>query len=117
MPINAHIGSASMNQPGTYQFSIENIVPDTATQFLIYATAYSGNTRDPTIFIDISVFVFIDEKRLTQHLFVIGYPQDAYNTNTDNMWFPVPSSKIINVQVPVGIPGISEFVLRAIGYC
>ena len=92
-------------------------MPDTATQILIYTTAYSGNTRELSIFMDVSVFVYIDERRLSQHLSLIGYPQDAYNTNSDNMWFPVPANKIVNVEFPYGVPGISEVVLRAVGYC
>ena len=117
MPIDRHIGSERLNHPELHQFSIANIVPDTATQFLIYATVYSGNTYGPSVFIDVSVFVYVDEKRLAQHLYVTGYQQEAYSSNTDNMWFPVPSNKLIYVQVPVGVPGYAWFTLHAIGYC
>lgn len=117
MPIDRHIGSAKLNHPELYQFSIANIVPDTATQLLIYATVYSGNTYGPTVFTDVSVFVYIDGKRLSQHLYITGYHQEAYSSNTDNMWFPVPSDKLVYVQVPVGVPGFAGFTLDAIGYC
>jgi hypothetical protein len=117
MPINKHIGGAQFDQPRIHQFSLENIVPETATQLLIYATVYSGNTYGPTVFVDISIFVYVDDKDLAQHLYITAYQQEAYNSNTDNMWFPVPSSKIIYVYVPVAVPGWAGFRLEAIGYC
>ena len=119
MPIDKNnvIGRESLNRPGLYQFSIANLVPDTATQFLIYATVFSGNTYSPSVFMDVSVFVYVDEKRLAQHLFVIGHEQVAFSINSDNMWFPVPSNKLVYVLVPEGVPGYAWFRFHAIGYC
>ena len=116
-PLDKFIGADTLNYQHTFVYSIADIVPDTATQFLVHATTYCGNTRDPTVFVDIPIYVTVDGRRLSQYLFIIGYPQDAYNTNTDNMWFPVPFDKTINVEIPRSVPGICEFKLTAIGYC
>jgi hypothetical protein len=117
MPISRRIGSGKLNPPQIYQYNLANIVPETATQVLLYATIYSGNTYDSTILVDVSIFVYVDEKRLAQHLFIIAYRQDAYSSNTNNMWFPVPSNKMLYIQVPVGVPGWTGFWVDAIGYC
>ena len=116
-PLEKIIGQDTFNYQRTFTYSIANIVPDTATQFLVYATTWCGNTKEPITFIDIPIYVTVDGRRLSKYLFIIGYLQDAYNTNTDNMWFPVPSDKIINVEVPQSVPGICKFKLTAIGYC
>ena len=117
-PIFTPIGEGTLNFVQTYQFNIENIIPDTATQVLIYARTHCGNTKQPAaVFADVSVFVNIDGMLLSKYLLVIGYAQDAYNTNSDNMWFPVSSTKTIHVDSPRPIPGICEFRLTAIGYC
>ena len=71
---------------------------------------------EPITFADIAVFVNIDGKNLAQHLFVIGYPQNAYNTNSDNMWFPMPSTKTINVEIVRPVYGICKFRITATGY-
>ena len=107
-----------MNSAQTHPFSIAGIIPDTATQFLVYATIHcGGNLVEPNVFVDVSIFVNIDGMRLSKYLEVVGYPQDAYNTNSDNMWFPVPSTMTVFVEVPYPVYGICRFRLTATGYC
>ena len=117
-PVDKFIGEGYLSPAQTYQYSIADAIPDTATQFLVYATINcGGNLEEPNVFVDVSVFVNIDGMRLSKYLQVVGYPQEAYNTNSDNMWFPVPSSMVINVEVPYPVYGICRFRLTATGYC
>lgn len=108
----------TLNFARLYQFNVENIIPDTATQILIYAKTHCGNAYlKSAMFMDVSVFVNIDGMPLSKYLLVVGYHQDAYSTNSDDMWFPVPSNKVINVNIPKSIPGVCNFRLIIIGYC
>ena len=100
------------------QNDIPDIIPDTAAQFLVYGTIYCGKISvATTILSDIEIYVTIDGKNLAQHLFVIGYDQDAYNTNSDNMWFPMPSNRKIYVDIKRPIGGDCKYKLVATGYC
>ena len=49
---------------------------------------------------DVTYYVEMNGKRYQHFLRVYAYPQDAFNTNSDNMWFPMPSNRMVCIDAP-----------------
>ena len=109
------LGLISFNNPATYQFFIPDVVPDTAREFLLYASVICGGTvRDLSA--DIIFYVENGSTRYEKFLHMYGWDQLAYNTNSDNMWFPMPSNRLVHMELPIAFPGSCWAQLFTIGY-
>ena len=100
---------------GTYQHSIPSAIPDTAREVLLYATVFCGQTT-PHLNSDIMLYTMEGDQRFGMYLRMHGWVQSAINTNSDNMWLPMPSNRLLYVQVPATYSGVCGFRLSATGY-
>ena len=113
IPINATLSLVA----GTYQHSIPSAIPDTAREILLYATVFCGLTTQ-NINTDIAIYTVVGNERFEMYLRMHGWNQEAINTNSDNMWLPMPSNRLVYVQVPSTYSGagVCGFRLSATGY-
>ena len=111
----AYIGSTSLTYTTTHSYVIPYTVPSSAREVLIYgivAGGYAGNN----IFQDIKIFTQEGTTRYKKYLYMHSWSQDAWNTNSDNMWFPMPSNRRILMTVSRNHGGNGYARLYAIGY-
>ena len=112
------IGINNLNKDARLSFQIpNNIFPVTAKEILLHATVQCGSsTAAGNPFVDVSFYVEENGIQFKKLLLMRGYSQNAYNTNSDNMWFPMPSNGMVYTDVPVALPGYCDTSISAIGY-
>ena len=54
--------------------------------------------------VDIPYYVVENGIRYEYFLRTYAYTHDAVNTNSENMWFPMPSDRKVYVEVPIAFP-------------
>ena len=82
----------------------------------MYATVRCGWSSSTHMEADIEYYVEVNGVRYKHYLHMYGYRQGAYNTNSDNMWFPMPSNRMLHVEVPLEFTGHCTSVARVIGH-
>ena len=115
VPITS-IGSTNLRHPNTFSFVIPSVIPSAAKNVLIYAILSSGGAN---IGITLHLKVFTQDgsnKRFEKYLYLLSYYQNAVNTNSDNMWFPMPSNRRIYMTVDRDVGAHCGAQLFAIGY-
>lgn len=93
----------------------ENIVPRGAKEILILLAIHT-QFSSPNTTSCISVFVEEDGVRYSKFIKAQIYWQRAWNDNTDNVWLPMPTDRVVNVDVPVQCGGTFCCEVRLIGY-
>ena len=108
-------GSSNLQHAGTLSFTIPNAVPSSAREILIHAGAVNGNDhRIP--YHNLKIFTQIGTTRYEKYLLLYGWRQEAANTNSDNMWFPMPPNRRVYLTVYASHGGNAMLRLYAIGY-
>ena len=110
-----NIGVVKLVNATAYDFQIPNVIPPTAMEFMIYATVKCGYANLRRIS-DIILYVWHNGLRFEKFLYMHGYDQNALNTNSDNMWFPMPTDRLVHLEITVAIPGNCNALLSTIGY-
>jgi hypothetical protein len=94
-----HVGSFDL-QKSAVSFNLpSSTIPPGASEMLVYAGVFFGNCPGGNIQ-DIKISVNANGVSYDQFIFMRYYLQAAWNSNSDNMWFPVPSDGKINIQIP-----------------
>ena len=109
------IGGTSMRHPGTLSYVIPSVIPSIAKNVLVYATMYTGHANH----VSQSIKVFTQDgsdKRYEKYLYSFSYSQNAINTNSGNMWFPMPTNRRIYMTVTHDAGANSAAHLNAVGY-
>ncbi len=115
VPITS-IGSSNLRHPNTFSFVIPNVIPSTAKNVLIYAVMSCGHANVANT---LHLKIFTQDgssKRFEKYLYMLTLNQNAYNTNSDNMWFPMPINRRIYMTVDRDIGTNCGAYLYAIGY-
>ena len=99
------IGKVRLNTNEIQSFSLEDYVPSDAKEVLIFATISTGhfsNAEDKVGYMTMwtSNGPLKYEKYLSYHM----YPQNAWSTNSDNMFFPVTPNKTLHLSFDTLIP-------------
>ena len=116
-PVNmTEIGGDNLNTATTLSYNVPSIIPNTAQGVLLYSIARCGTSSDVGRGGDITYYVVENEVRYEHFLLMRAYPQEAHNTNSDNMWFPMPSNRLVYVDVPIALPGNCFTTVSVIGY-
>ena len=115
-PVNrTEIGQHNLNTATTLNFIIPSLIPNTAQAVLLYVTAHCGfSTIDMGA--DISYYVVVNGTRYEHFLHMFGYRQQAHNTNSDNMWFPMPPNRLLYVGIPQEFPRNCHTYVSVIGH-
>ena len=115
-PVNkTHIGGNYLNTAHSLSYTIPSIIPSTAREVLVYSSANCG-WSSINMAVDITYYVEVNGIRYEHFLHTHAYRQDAVNTNSDNMWFPMPPNRIVHVEAPLAIPDYCNTVTSVIGY-
>ena len=106
------IGSSTLRQAATITFIIPTIIPSNASEVLIHVAFQGSNT--PTQ--DLKIFTQIGSTRYEKYLIIMAY--SGGNTNSDNMWFPMPLNRRVYLTTlrASGQSQSGEVKLYAIGY-
>ena len=111
----ALIGASNLRYASTLSFTIPKVIPSTAKEVLVNAGIRIGHSNiGPNV--NIKIFTQIGSTRYEKYLLVYSWPQEAYNTNSDNMWFPMSTDRKLLVTVPAAFGKNAGIQLDAIGY-
>ena len=109
-------GGLSLQNATTFNFQIPDIIPLAAREFMVYAIVKCGGTHHQRVG-DIIFYVMHNGLRFEKFLYMHSYRyQEAWNTNSDNMWFPMPADRLLHVEITVAIPGNCRTLFFTIGY-
>jgi hypothetical protein len=65
---------------------------------------------------DIIFYVMHNGLRFEKFLYMHSYNQGAWNTNSDNMWFPMPTDRLIHIEITVAIDSGCPALFYVVGY-
>ena len=109
------IGGTNLRTLSTFSYTIPNVIPSTAKEVLVHASLHSG-TALSGIPQHVKIFTQEESNRYEKYLYVLSFNQPAFNTNSDNMWFPMPSNRRIMMVVTRDEGPNCGAELHAIGY-
>ena len=111
----ARIGLTHLLEATTESFTIPDIVPSGVREVLIFVALSSAGSKKGTIQ-DLKVYTQIGITRYAKYINLFVWSENAYSTNSDNMWFPMPPDRKIYLTTSIAVgPGIGVY-LDAIGY-
>lgn len=113
VPLTA-IGSTNLQHAGTLAYTIPSVIPSNAVEVLVYASVRCGYSAHITQ--DIKIYTQQGTRRYEKYLFMTSWPQSAYNTNSDNMWFPMATNRRIYMEISRAHGNNCGGYLKAIGY-
>ncbi len=110
------IGNTNFRSTGTLTFEIPDIIPDDAIEVLVYAYFRVGTSSGSES--HFKIYTEGDEGE-EYAKYISLFPSNSRNhwdTNSDNMWFPMTSSRRIFLNVPSALSININGFLHAIGY-
>ena len=110
------IGYTQFRSVGTLSYAIPNIIPDDAKEVLVYVSTFVGNSGPSSLISHLKIFTEIEENDYVKYVGIRTYPQDAWISNSDNLWFPMPSNRRVHVQVPNAHTSYIDGYFYVIGY-
>ena len=117
--VKTHIGNFSLQNATTYNFQIPDIIPFAAREFMVYGIVKCGRS-DPLTNKSkgqIIFYVIHNGLRFDKFLFMeSNYNRNAWTTNSDNMWFPMPADRLLHVEITVDNPGNCSTLFFTTGY-
>ena len=94
----------------------ENAVPKGSKEILVLLATHSEFSWPHKVTSTISVFIEEDGVRYSKFIKIQNYEQKAWNDNTDNVWLPFPTNRMVNVDVPVQFGKMFWCDVHIIGY-
>ena len=107
------IGSSSLQHAATVSFTIPKVIPNSAKEILVHAGVYTKNSYGGSNYYTIKVFTQIKSSRYEKYVLIYS---GGVNTNSDNMWFPMPPNRRVYITIPTPLGPNSGAKLYAIGY-
>ena len=110
------IGNTDFRSRGTLSYEIPSIIPDEAMEVLIYAYFYKRSSSGSTSHFKIHT-EGDDGEEYAKYITLTPYSYSySHSSNTDNLWFPMPSSRRIFLNVPNALSSSIGGLLYVIGY-
>ena len=110
------IGTSTLQEATTESFAIPDAIPDKARDVLVYASISSGYNPKSS-YDDLKISTQRGTKNYEQYLGIATWPQNSINTNSDNMWFPMPNNRRVYVTIPKAFAGSgTTFRIAVAGY-
>ena len=111
-----HIGGTNLRHPNTFSYVIPSVIPSTAKNVLVYAAMHCG-TANRDVGEHIKIFTQDGSNmHYEKYLYVYTWNQSAINTNSDNMWFPMPINRRIYITVDKDAGPSCAAGVYAVGY-
>ena len=111
-----NIGSTSSRTTGTLTYDIPSVIPSNAKEVLILASARVGNSGPSSHRHYIKIYTQQGSQQFEKYIYIVTYPQNAWSTNSDNLWFPMTTGRQVFVDLTVAHTGNLIIFLHAIGY-
>lgn len=109
------IGSSSFQSAHTVSYLIPSVIPNTANEVFVYGEFQSGRSS-PDRTSHFKIYTENNGRRYEQYILLHSFGQSAWNTNSDNLWFPMPRNRRIYMHIPNVHGGNIWGTLYAIGY-
>ncbi len=110
------IGSSTFRHSGTLSYEIPAVIPSDAKEVLVYANFQHGTSGPSDRISHFKIFTEDGVHDYAKYITLHAYGQNAWNTNSDNLWFPMPSNRRVNLNVPNVLNGNIYGTLYVIGY-
>ena len=111
------IGNSTLLSMDTSAFDIPDVIPSTAKNVLVYAPFYTGTSNNGR---SQHLKIFTQDgsdNSYEKYLFMHTYPMNGVNTNSENMWFPMPANWMVHMSLFEAAPGSNcEAHLYVTGY-
>ena len=110
------IGSSNLRQTGTVAYDIPSVIPSNAKEVLVLADVQIGTSGplDRTHYI--KIYTEENQRQYENYIVLHSYNHNAWNTNSDNLWFPMTSGRQVFVKLTYAHTGNIGIDLHAIGY-
>ena len=111
-----YIATLRLENATTYNFRIPGNIPLAAMEFMVYGIVRCGNTLLQKEG-DIIFYVMNNGLRFEKFIYMHSHlHQYSRNTNSDNMWFPMPADRLLHVEITMASPGKCRALIYTIGY-
>ena len=105
------------NRCGVQQCKIPlNLVPGQAREILLLVACHSGSASPKGVTHCLSLFVEENGVRYAKYIHITTHGQSALNDNTENMWLPMPTDRMLQFDVPQVFSGIITCNVILTGY-
>ena len=111
-----NIAKFELSYATTHTIDIPYSIPDGAQEVLAYAVINVGASGLSNKRSNVQIYTQEDYKSYAKYIAVHDYPQSAWSTNSENMWFPMTSNRKIYINVPRANEGNVDIELYVIGY-
>ncbi len=109
------IGSSNVQQTGTIAYDIPSVIPSSAKEVLVFASVDVGRSGpDRSHFV--KIYTQQAERQYEKYVMFHTHSQNAWSTNSDNLWFPMTSGRQVFVELTYAHTGNVVVSLHAIGY-
>ncbi len=110
------IGRTNFRSTGTLSFEIPDLIPDDAIEVLLYAWFHAASSSGTTVS-HFKIYTEEDDgKEYAKYINMMTGSRSYYYVNTDNLWFPMTSSRRVFLNVPNALSGSIWGLLYVIGY-
>ncbi len=110
------IGDTNFHSTGTLSFEIPSFIPDNAIEVLIYVYLRSSSSSGAHNSVIKIYTEGEDGEEYAKYVSLIP-GRSYYYIITENMWFPMPSSRRVFLNVPNSYSGTNQYVSLAVtGY-
>jgi hypothetical protein len=110
------IGQSTLQHTGTITYDIPSLIPSSAKEVLVLVSVRVGYTSPSDLGHYIKIYTEENSQQYEQYIYLYSYRQNAYNTNSDNMWFPMTSGRQVFMKLSSSHTGNLRLILHAIGY-
>ena len=112
-----YIAKFELTYATTHTLDIPYAVPDSAEEVLVYAVVNVGSSGPRNKRSNIKMYTQdIYYNRYEKYIAVHAYPQSAWSTNSENLWFPMTRERKFYVNMPRADEGNIDIELYVIGY-
>ena len=92
------IGGINFGTTDAQDYLIPSVIPDTATEVLLYIEIIAGSSQSGECIIKIFTEES-DDRRFEKYLSLKTWLQDSYTMTEDNMWFPFMANRRVYVKL------------------
>jgi hypothetical protein len=109
------IGSSNVRQTGTLAYDIPSVIPNSAKEILVFASVNVGNSGPDQLHF-VKIYTRQAQQQYEKYITLHTFSQNAFSTNSDNLWFPMTSGRQVFLELTYAHTGSVTVSLYAIGY-
>ena len=109
------LGNISLSTTATQAFHLPALIPASANNTLLFVDIQAGRSS-PDRSSHVKLYATHNGVQYTKYISVHTYDQEAWSTNSDNIWLPVLPNRVIYAQSPSEHSGHIISTIDIIGY-